>query len=292
MNETTISRDAKGVLLQVTGKKMERPGTVCANPEAPEAERVYQYWFTNPRKQILLPEEEGQIERFLRNAPDVITIGMTGYSALKDEQCRQWGIKPGAYEAACAGILAHTIRMLQRKFEGARIKVTHGASDLGIDKVVIGVARQLNLDQLGFNCPGWMWYVNDDDIPVYVARDKEAYGDRFVRHTDILLSVGGRDQSLISDITAAIKYGKCLITCPVMQAISSNGGPPSRDGEGKIQDATKALMTCLRLPYTAGPTRPIQGFEDLAQFVSANATDFAQASLLSPERAYAWSSLQ
>ena len=48
------------------------------------------------------------------------------------------------------------------------------------------------------------------------------------------LSLGGRDQSLIHDVTSAIKYGKCLLIAPLMKAISSNGGPPSRDGDGRF----------------------------------------------------------
>ena len=287
--EGDIGKNDTGVYLRLRGKdKSATAGTVCLNPEADVAERIYERRFQNPRKRIFLPGEEDMATAFLKNGIDVVTIGMTGYSTLKPEQLAQWGIQDGAYEEACAAILAQTIHTLTRRFPGVRIKVTHGASDMGIDRVVIRVAKELNLDQLGFNCPAWMWYVTDDEVPVFVAKDKDAYADSFVRHTDILLSVGGREQSLVHDITAAIRHGKCLIPCPIMQAISNNGGPPPRDGDGKIQDATRALMTSLRLPTVAGFNGPIHTFDDLANFVTANAAEFAQSNLLSPSRAYSW----
>lgn len=267
-------------------------GVTCLNARAAAGDRVYEKVFHHPNKAVFLPDEEDRVVKWLRNVEDVVTIGMTGYSSLKPEVLKDWGLKPGEYEAACRDILACTILLLQREYQGIRIKLTHGASDMGIDRAVIEVARKLNLDQLGFNCPKWMFYVNDDEVPVYVAEDQESYADAFVRNTDILISVGGREQSLMHDVTAAIKYGKCLIVAPVMNAISSNGGPPSRNGNGEVQDATQAFLTSVRMPYLAGPMHPLQGYRDLTEYVAQNASAFAQQHLLSPGCAFNQSKLR
>ena len=283
-----IERRNGEVIVRLRSDKEDGPGggATCSNAEAPVAKRVWEKRFA--KKQIFLPDEFAAATTFLRSVPDVITLGATGYSSLKPDVCAAWGIKPGAYEAACAALLAQTVRYLQIKFEGVRIKLTHGASDMGIDRVVIDVARQLNLDQLGFNCPRWMSYVNDDEVPVYVAKSQSDYSDAFVRSTDILLSVGGRQQSLIHDITGAIKYGKRLIVCPIMVAISSNGGPPSRNAEGGVEDATQALLTSLSMPNLAGNCEQVHDFDGLTRYVGTSAAEFAQNHLLSPARAYPW----
>lgn len=284
-----ISRDDDGnAVIDVRAKSSmaSMPGVSCLNPKAAEKNRVYRKTFCHPDKRVFLPQEEDEMRRQLRSAPDVVTVGMTGYSSLKPEQLKQWGIKQGAYEAACRDLIEFTAKQLRTAFPGVRVKFVHGASDMGVDRAVIDTAREMNLDHFGFNCPEWMCYVHDDEVPVYVAADKDAYADAFVRNADILISAGGRDQSLMHDVTAAIKYGKCLILAPVMEAISNNGGPPARDGNGQVQDATQAFLTCVRLPYLAGPTRPLSSYDDLATFVSANANDFAQQHLISPGRAF------
>jgi len=283
-----IERIGENTVVRLRGNSglANMDGVTCLNGKAAKSNRVYEKVFSDSRKTIFLPNERDRIPKWLRDVDDVVTVGMTGYSSLKPEVLKAWGLKPGEYEAACRDILAYTVRLLQQEFLGIRIKLNHGASDMGIDGAVIDVARELSLDQLGFNCPKWMFYVNDDEIPVYVAENQAEYADAFVRNTDILISVGGREQSLMHDITAAIKYGKCLIVAPVMNAISCNGGPPSRDGDGVVQDATQAFLTSVRMPFGAGPMHPLQNYNDLATYVAQNASAFAQQHLLSPKRAF------
>lgn len=281
-----LRRDGKAVVVSVTGdraKLLETPGVICINPEVPEAERVYQKRFDNRR--IFFPDEENLAQTALAGR-NVIRIGMTGYSSITDEDCAAWGIKVGAYDVACGAILTKMVMHLRENFPGCRIKVVHGASNMGIDKVIIEVAKRLNLDMVGFNCLEWLFYVkDDDDFPVYVASNKAQYADAFIRNLDILLSAGGRIQALEHDMLAAIKYNKRLIILNLLKTLSANGGPPARDGAGRILDASAAFEQCIFSDSSVSYKRMGDPFGDLLERVKGTSVQLARH-LLSPEEAY------
>ena len=245
--EGMIHRKSDGVVVRMVGQAhlLEQAGVVCENPDSPEEERIYAKTFVN--KRIFLPDQFEQAKAEILGSDNQLILGMTGYSSIKPKDCADWGIKPGAYEAACEDILGTVIRGLRKTFPGTTIKLFDGASDMGVDRALINVARKLNIEHLGFSCPKFMFYVNDDDDAVYVANSQKEYSDAFIRELDILYSVGGRMQALEHDMIAAIVYNKRLVPLEVLKAISTNGGPPARDADGKVLDATAAFYQAIHM---------------------------------------------
>jgi hypothetical protein len=210
-------------------------GAICINPDAPEKERIYQKTFV--KKPIYLPD---QYELFVKehlSSPDNFVLTMNGYSSIREEHCIRYGIKPGQYEAACEAILKNAIKHLRKKFAGARLQVTYGASDMGVDMAIEKVAREFNIDFLGFSCPQFMLYVKDDEVPVFVGKNSDEYADYYIRSSDLLITTGGRDQALKHDVLAACIYNKRVHFVDVLNSLSSTGGVPAtiKDKEGKIR---------------------------------------------------------
>lgn len=248
MNEHgRIYRHGGSVFVEAQGPKYlaDIPGVVCLNGNEPEDKRVYQKAFT--KKRIYLPEEYDRAVHECLTGTDVLVLGMNGYSMLSDEQCRAWGVKPGAYEAACQAILVSTTQHLLQQFPGIDIRYVHGASDLGVDKVSVSVGRMLNRTQLGHSCPLFMFWVQDDDIPVYVARTQAEYADAFITSLHVLIACNGRVQAFEHDIDAAFKQLKHVIPVNVLKSISSTGGPPAIGPDGKIEDAVAAFEQRVHL---------------------------------------------
>lgn len=255
-------------------------GVTCLNPDAPEPERIYEKSFK--RKRVLLPGDADALK--VLQGENVVVLGMTGYSSIKPADCQAWGIQPGAYEAACARLLTTVIDQLRAEFPGIDLRIADGASDMGVDKVIMDVAVAKNIPHLGFSCPNFMFYVKDDDLPVYVGPSQAEYADAFIRALNILIGANGRMQALEHDMVAAIKYNKRLILANVLKAISTNGGPPARDAEGKVIDATAAFQQCItslvpRGQYSSDP------FADLETELVTAATRVTRG-LLPPALAY------
>ena len=280
-NEGTIHREGNKAIVRAMGSHLaELEGVTCENLEAPENERIYRKEFTN--KEIYLPEEYEKARRAVLSGEGLIILGMTGYSKIGEDNCREWGVSEDAYTAACSDLLGAAINSLQRKFKGIRIALVDGASDMGVDKGVIEVADTMGLNHLGFSCPSYMFYVKDDKSPVYVARTKDEYADCFVRSLDMLFSVGGRLQALKHDMAAALEHGKKLLLLNVLEVISPHGGPPARDSSGRIVDATAAFLeTVLQLSPKVGGGK----YEDLRNVVEKEVV-FVAGKLLPPQIAY------
>ncbi|MEY4723769.1 MAG: hypothetical protein RLZZ324_1282 [Candidatus Parcubacteria bacterium] len=213
------------------------PGVICRNPQAPEPERLYRKTFINGLKRIYFPDEmESALSTYLRGR-NTFVIAMNGYSAISPENCAAWGVKPGAYEKACEVFLIEMCKHFRATFPDADVRFTHGASDMGVDRAISKAATALRRPQLGFSCPDYLFFVPDDEHPVYVAESVEAYSHAFVRNSDILIAANGRLQAYRMDIAAVFEYDKFLLSVNILQLISSNGGPPARNAAGKIEDA-------------------------------------------------------
>lgn len=283
-DEGRIFRDGNRTIVEVRGTTGidKEPGVICVNPDAPEIERIYRKIFE--RKLIYLPEEGDRARREVLMGNDVIVIGMNGYSSLNAAKCAAYGIRPGAYEAACCTVLTVITEELQRRFRGVDVRFAHGASDLGVDRSIMNVANDLNLRQLGHSCPHFMFYVKDDDVPVLVAPTQAEYAKQFIISLDILVGANGRMQAFEMDIDAAFKHRKHVIPINVMRRISNTGGPPAFGSDGSIEDAVAAFQELVHgesrgLDYSPDP------WEDLLEHVKRTAT-FIGRRRLSPTRAY------
>lgn len=248
MSEGTIHRDGDAVIVEVvsTSGYAGVPGVERIGKSRGKEGWLYRKVFRN--KAIHLPDEYDDAIRANLHGKDVLVLAMNGYSRLTEEKCREWGIRPGAYEKACSVLLKAMFSAVRRSFPDVDIRFVHGASDLGVDGVIIRTAEELRRTQLGFSCPRFMMYVNDGDgVPVYVAGSTEAYAKAFVRSSDILVAANGRQQAFEMDLHAVFKYGKTFIPVNVLRLISTTGGPPAKNAEGGIEDAVAHYEQCVHL---------------------------------------------
>lgn len=281
-----IKRTQERVIVRIKGKEnvLQIPGVRCINPNDALEERIYEKVFI--QTPIYLPNEyDKAIKEVLRNGKDIVVIGMNGYSVLNEEQCKAWGVKPGAYEAACESLLYGVTKLLIEKYNGIDIRFAHGASDLGVDKAIVKVATRLNRPQLGHSCPHFMFYVEDNGIPVYVGKDQPEYADSFVESLDILIAANGRLQAFKHDINAAFLKLKHIIPVNILKSISETGGPPAIGPDGKIEDAVAAFDQRVHLMATRlGYTKPDK-FNELVYHVEETVVALCR-NLISPSRAF------
>ncbi len=279
-----IERDGEGFVVKVSGKPYLQgmPGVTCENPDASENDRIFVKRFA--KKRIYLPDQYEQAVKENLTGNDVIIIGMNGYSSLTPDQCRAYGVQPGAYEAACEGILMNVCEALEATFQGMHIRFADGASNVGVDKVLIKVARKRNYQHLGHSCPKFMFYVEDDGDPVYVAETQEAYAGAFIDSLNILIAANGRVQAFEHDIDAVFKKLKHLIPINVLRSISTTGGPPALGPNGKIEDAVAAFEQRVHLA-----NQMIYSSRDPYRSMVSHVCESASAivrTLISPERAF------
>lgn len=250
--------------------------------EGPD-DKVCRKLFT--RKKIYLPGEEAKAVQDILAGPDVVVLGMNGYSALSAERCQAWGIKPGAYEAACQKLLHNVVRKLQAQYAGVNVRIVHGASNMGVDEAVMSTCRKLNLINLGHNCPRWMIYVQDDDEPVYVAQNQSEYSRSFVRSLDILIAANGAQQSFSHDIAAAFEFQKHVIPINLIGSISTTGGPAAISPKGLIEDAVAAFNRLIHQINVQTNRAEYDAYADLCGKVESTVINIARP-MLSPARAY------
>ncbi|MFA5358824.1 MAG: hypothetical protein WC310_03325 [Patescibacteria group bacterium] len=200
---------------------------------------------------VFLPDEYPEVLQKFLQGPNVVVIGLTGYSSIKSEHCARWGIKPGAYEYAVHSMLTNLVNELRTAYPGIDIRFVHGASDMGVDKEVIAVGEELGVPQLGFSCPEFLSYVDNEnhDFPIYVGADQADYSDKFIQALDILVAANGRKQAFIHDMSAALSHAKYIVPINIVQAISSTGGPAAINEDGTIEDATELFYQ--RVVYLA-----------------------------------------
>jgi len=280
--EGRIYREGGSVVVEVPGKAylLDIEGVICTNPDDDEMARIYRRVFR--KKQVYLPHEYDRAVAEHLSGRDVLVIGANGYSRLSADQCRAYGVEVGSYETAAAKMLYEMIRSAQEQHPGVSIRLVHGASDMGIDRSLISVASKLNLNNLGFSCPKFMFYVRDDDTAVYVGESQEAYADAFVRSLDLLVAVNGREQAFKHDISAVFRHQKHLIPVNLLRVISSNGGPPAIMDDGSIGDAVALFEQRV---HHVGLS--IRSWQDLLDSTARTVSDMCRSNL-SPERAYGY----
>lgn len=234
------------VRVQVKGGTylVKEEGVVCVNPDAEEKDRVYRKDFKN--RTVYLPDEyELAMDKHVRDQKNVFVISMNGYSSLTPEWLKKYGIKNGAYEAACGAILERVIQKVRDEFSAVQIRIIDGASYMGVDGVIQDVAQnKFGLGTLGFSCPEFMMYVRDIEGPVYVAKDKAAYADSYIRSLDLLITTGGRGHALQHDTLAACVYDKRIHFVDVPNMLSEIPVPArimDKNGVPTIENAAAAF---------------------------------------------------
>lgn len=284
-SEGRIYRHGKSTIVEIAGFShlVNLSGVVCVNPQALEAERVYRKEFI--RKKIYLPRDYDRAVAENLSGSDVLIIGFNGYSSLTPEKCQDWGVKPGAYEAACYSVFMSTIKHLQAKFNGIDIRIVHGASDIGVDKIAIKVSTDLNRPQLGHSCPKFMFYVPDDNMPIYVAATQAEYAHSFIHSLHVLIAANGRAQAFEHDIDAAFKLRKHIIPINILKSISTTGGPPAFNASGEIEDAVAAMEHLVHMVSTKLGMSQGDMFEELRNHINKTVTVIARQ-ILSVERAF------
>ena len=283
--EGEILRDGSKTIVRLTGNNsflLNEQGVVCENPEAPENERTYRREFLN--KKIYLPNELDKARSEILAGEDVIILGGTGYSRVGKDICQEYKITDEAYVSAYADILGSAIIALQKRYPKVQVKLVDGASDLGIDRGTIRVADHFKLPHLGFSCPEYMFYVNDDHKPVYVGGTREEYSKSFTKSLDVLISAGGRVQSLQNDMSASIMFGKKLILVDVISLISPTGTPAARNAKGEIVNGTRAFFEAVKI-VTESHAGTVSDFDAIKERVNHCVINIA-GKALSPEAVF------
>lgn len=215
---------------------------------------------------------------------NVLVLGPTGYSSIKAKDLAAWGLKPGAYEAAVAQLLATAVRRLRQDFAGIDVRFAHGASDCGIDMAAINVATELECKMLGHSCPEYALYVEDSDVggPMVLGENADAYKALFADSIDVLVPTGGREATMDHYAFAAMRRRKPIVLCPVLAAICPV--PPGGVVGGQVVDAVSAMMQLIRAPgaIATSMTWP-QVVQHLLESLS-----LICSSHLTPEVAFAW----
>ncbi len=265
--EGVVERTAYGFVVRVQNPKVDMgiPDVFCENPGEPEDKCIHRKQFT--KKHIFLASEFSAATEAIISGLDIFVLSMNGYSQISEAQCRQYGFKLGAYEESCAATLRSVIKGLRKSFRGASIRMTSGASELGVDLAIERVAKEFNIPCLGFSCPRYMLYVNDDERPVYVANTEEEYADTYISSLDLLIATGGREQALKHDVAAACIYNKRIHFIDLLSALSTTGGVPATtkgpDGIIRVENAARAFGTNISFFSREGAIRSTPAGGDL-----------------------------
>ena len=161
---------------------------------------------------------------------------------------------------------------------------------MGIDLAIERVAKgEFGLTPLGFSCPEFLPYVPDDDTPVYVAKNKAAYADAYIRSLDLLITTGGRMHALEHDTLASCIYDKRVHFVDVPNMLSSVGVPArivNPDGTVIIENAAAAFGRNISFSesHKVGNDAPVDSdkWDQLFRQVAGIATEVARK-VLSPE---------
>ncbi len=196
-------------------------------------------------KKIYLPAEREQaFLTHLRSQPNSFALSMNGYSSITPAMQDQYGIDAGAYEAACEALLRAVIGRVRKKFPSANVVITDGASAMGIDEATMRAADSLGITTLGFSCPEFMFYVIDDDRPVHVSKSIKEYAENYIRPLHLLITTGGRQHSLHSDITECIKHGVRIHFVNIISGVAAVPVPATvsnGNGSRRVENACAAF---------------------------------------------------
>lgn len=250
------------VQVQYLGYDIDLPGVTLLKPSDDQATWIYRKDFV--KKSIYLSGGLEEARTFVSGA-GVFRMSLNGYSVLEPAWLRQYGIDPGAYEAACEAITEYLVQRA-RKF-GVEPVLIHGASSTGVDAAIIKVGKTMNVRQLGCSCPRYMLWVDDDDVPVWVANSSDEYADVYVQLLHFLVTTGGRAQSLGHDIAAACMYDTPVCIFDVINAVAKTTVPPFiiENGVRKVVNTAAAfarnIHTVGRKRTAAHDILPVNGWD-------------------------------
>jgi hypothetical protein len=89
-----------------------------------------------------------------------------------------------------------------------------------------------------------MMYVTDDERPVHVSKSIKEYAENYIRPLHLLITTGGRQHSLHSDITESIKHGVRIHFVNVITGVASSPVPATvSNGNGgrRVENACAAF---------------------------------------------------
>ncbi len=111
-----------------------------------------------------------------------------------------------------------------------------GYERFGIDKVLEDVAYKYSKELLGFSCPRFMLYVNDNSkYPVYVATTAKDYANKFIMSLDFLVTTGGRKHAFAHDLRCVLDEDKSIFFVDVLSHVARTPVPThSYDQNGNI----------------------------------------------------------
>ena len=215
----------------------------CLNPKAAKPDRIYQKIFT--QKPIYFPDQyEKAMVKYIY-CPNNFVISMNGYSKLDKERLLRYNLRHGEYEFSCVAVLMRTLHYLKDKFNILpALRIIDGASELGVDLANKKAAEEFGIIPLGFSCPRYLLYVKDDEFPVFVANNKDQYGDLYIKSLDFLIATGGRAHALEHDIKASCLYNKRIHFVDVLNILTGGGVPATmknEDGDLFIENAAAAF---------------------------------------------------
>ncbi len=201
------------------------------------------------RKPIFLAHELKQaVSLHLRREPGSFVVSMNGYTTLSTDFLITYGIKPGAYKAACIRVFRTMLKNFRNRFPKTKVFVAHGAVDSEVDGALLQVKKEENLGGLGFSCPKFIFYVNDDDEPLYVANSVDGYADAYIQSLDFLISTGGRAHALTHDINASVLYSKIIYFVDLISMVAEVPVPssvPLPGGGRQVENAAAAFRNNL-----------------------------------------------
>src|SRR3989344_5556889 len=222
-------------------------GAELTNPKSAPESHEWRKEFND--KEIFFPDEYDAAVSARLNAENSFVLSLNGYFSIKPDQERAYGVSSGAYEAACVNITKSVIGFLISEFPGVHVRLIDGASDMGVDRAIQSVAAESGLIALGFSCPEYLPYVKDGNgLPVYVAADQPDYSSRYVQSLDFLITTGGRQQALTSDLNAVFVHKKKIHVIDVLSILSPHGPvPATKEANGKVvvDNAAAAIVNSL-----------------------------------------------
>lgn len=276
-SRATLRKVGKIWEVRMTGRPdlAKLPGVTVENPEAAPERQVCVKVFRN--KHIYRDYERFRRDRL--TGPDLVALAANGYSTMDDPDLLE------AYVQASKGLLVAVYWMMKRSIPRLDIRLIDGGSKTGIDKALLLAADELKIPHVSHSCPEFMFWVEDDNDPVFVAPDQDAYSDTFIQSSHILLACNGGKQAFHMDIKAALDYEKDVVLVDLLGSLGREVDSKLIGSNKKIVDAVSSFMRLVHVATRHLSTSSFDKYSDLVLNVGQIATSVAR-SKVSPQAGY------